>query len=314
MQNINDWKLFVAECEIVPNFKEMTFRQLIDMKFDIYVKHRIDQMIKDDDIDSTDWTELSKYYYVSDKFIDTYAGYLDWKYIGVTSYAEDWSRYDEFNLFMFDNYDFDLVDERRTHLSIEQIHKFKHKINWGVISGYECFDWDMVEQFKDLIDWNILSYNYPVDGDLVKQYPEYIKWSCLALTEAEMEDWEYESEPYERAAVIEEYITMLSPNINNWKNVSLDIQRYYGHYSIEFIHSIGTKLDWEAIITNANYPVYDFEHLHIDISTIRLFYKYFPMQYSDRYQSILSKDIKQRVLHQHPLLNDHLIEEIAKYL
>ncbi len=199
-----------------------------------------------------DWTDISKFCYMSNEFISTFRNFLDWDYIGISCYAEEQHIYIDMvpRLCYID--EFESIDERREGLDLDFIERFEDLINWEVVSA-QVVDMDyrlsvvIIDKYSNKLKWNIVSWQRSLDNLLVKNHYQYIHWDMLVLNDEEEEDLDYQMDPEERGPILESLISTHASEIINWEGVSYTVRNYYKYFSVEFILSIGDKLDWFII-------------------------------------------------------------------
>ena len=66
------------------------------------------------------------------------------------------------------------------NLSLNNIRKFKDKLNWiSFTDAYNYIDDNFVEEFKDYIDWTSIPFKKSVSDNIIEKYFDLIDWEWI---------------------------------------------------------------------------------------------------------------------------------------
>lgn len=66
------------------------------------------------------------------------------------------------------------------NLSLNNIRKFKDKLNWiSFTDAYNYIDDNFVEEFKDYIDWTSIPFKKSISDNIIEKYFDLIDWEWV---------------------------------------------------------------------------------------------------------------------------------------
>ena len=141
-----------------------------------------------------DWKYISKYQYLSDDFLQEFGMLIHWNFMCIPYiYDEDgivagFHQEDGIG-WMYRNYDFDLIDERRMQLSETIIRLFSNEVDWEVVSTYGNLSLDLVRDFDDKICWYRISLKSHYNQYLWLDFGHKLNWDVVFEAGAEEEGY-----------------------------------------------------------------------------------------------------------------------------
>jgi len=115
-----------------------------------------------------------------------------------------------------------LIKELKLNCTVE---KFKDKVRWINISGYQELSEDFIREFQDKVDWIHISYFQKLSEDFIREFKNEVSWTNISRTQKLSED----------------YIREFKDKIN-WRDISR-----HQKLSEDFIREFKDKISWMNI-------------------------------------------------------------------
>jgi len=121
---------------------------------------------------NTDWTSISHYYKLSEKFIREFKDKVDWYYISeYQKLSEKFIREFKDNVYWY----YISIYQK---LSEKFIREFKDKVNWDAISIYQKLSEKFIREFKDKVNWHYISKYQKLSKKFIREFNINISEYC----------------------------------------------------------------------------------------------------------------------------------------
>lgn len=97
--------------------------------------------------DKADWSEISRWYTLSEDLIEKFADRVDWKEVCY-----------------------------RQKLSERLIEKFADKVDWKEVCRWQTFSEEFIEKFADRVNWESISRNHTLSEEFIEKFADKVDW------------------------------------------------------------------------------------------------------------------------------------------
>ena len=118
---------------------------------------------------------MSRYAYLSEKFIEEFADKVDWNFVSKYQHlSEDFIR--EFA----DRVDWIRISAYQ-HLSESFIREFADRVNWSFISMYQHLSESFITEYVDRVDWWNISIYQRLSESFIRKYADRVDWWNISI-------------------------------------------------------------------------------------------------------------------------------------